>query len=105
MSSTNCIVKAARNLHHAIDGTTATATDELQVIEHLRALLLGTTEPPPLPEHPVQQLAPQQFDFSSPQSFEQQIEQPLQQPVKLTPHQMSNQTGKTPTYSLSTIMN
>ncbi len=82
VSSTDCIVKAARNLRQAIDGTTATAPDELQAIEHLPALLLGTTKPLPLPEHPVQQYAPQQFDLTDPPSFKQQIEQPLQQPVQ-----------------------
>ncbi len=82
VSSTDHIVKAARNLHQAIDGTTATAPDELQAIEHICALLLGTTEPPLLPEHPVQQNAPQQINSTDPPSFKQPIKQPLQQPVQ-----------------------
>ena len=55
MSSADRIVKAAKHLCDAINGTTSTAPDKLQPIEHLRRLILGTTEPPPLPELPQQQ--------------------------------------------------
>ena len=60
MSSTDRIVKATKHLRDAINGTPSTAPDELQAIEHLRALILGTTEQPPLPELPCQQVTPKQ---------------------------------------------
>ncbi|EED89749.1 predicted protein [Thalassiosira pseudonana CCMP1335] len=82
VSSTNRIVKATKHLRQAIDDSTTTAPDELQAIENLRALLLGSPQPPPLPETVVQ-----------PALF------------KLAPQHANHLTGRALMPSLSTMMN
>lgn len=82
VSATDRIVKATQNLRRAIDGNTTTAPDELQAIETLRALILGTPQPPPLPESPVPPVPPPQADEIDLPAPEPILEQPSAQPVQ-----------------------
>eukprot|EP01082_Thalassiosira_pseudonana_P004270 g3915.t1 g3915 contig14:1435-2889(-) len=82
VSATDRIVKATKHLRQAINDNTTTALDELQAIEHLRALLLGRPQPPPLPEAPVQPASPPQAEEIDLPPPEPQIAQPPAQPVQ-----------------------
>ena len=82
VSSTDRIVKATKHLRQAIDDSTTTAPDELQAIENLRALLLGSPQPPPLPETSVQPASPPQAETSDLPPPEPQIAKPPVQSVQ-----------------------
>jgi hypothetical protein len=82
VSSTDRIVKATKHLRQAINDSTTTAPDELQAIENLRALLLGSPQPPPLPETSVQPDSPPQAETSDLPPPEPQIAQPPVQSVQ-----------------------
>jgi hypothetical protein len=83
VSSTDRIVKATKHLRQAINDHTTTAPDELQAIEHLRALLLGNPQPLPLPEA-VQPASPLQAEehASSLQAEENDLPPPEPQPAQ-----------------------
>eukprot|EP00970_Alexandrium_tamarense_P007123 scaffold1237_cov194-Alexandrium_tamarense.AAC.1 len=89
VSSTDRIVKATKHLRQAIDDSTTTAPDELQAIENLRALLLGSPQPPPLPETFIQPASLPQAETSDLPPPEPQIAKPPVQTV-----QTGSPTGK-----------
>eukprot|EP00956_Cyclotella_meneghiniana_P020333 scaffold35676_cov69-Cyclotella_meneghiniana.AAC.2 len=90
VSSTDRIVKATKQLNDAITGATPAAPDELEAIENLRALILGTAPPPPLPEPQQQPHAPQPLTDAAPTVEANEplpILEPASPPVQTTsPH-------------------
>jgi hypothetical protein len=77
VSSADRIVQATKDLRQAIDGATTSAPDELEAIKQLRALILGTPPPPPLPEEIAPPEAPRLADVA-PLPIPQAIQNPIQ---------------------------
>jgi len=50
ITTADCIIRATKHLKQAIDGHTAPAPDELEVIAALKALIMGSPPDPPLPD-------------------------------------------------------